>query len=307
MDERIPVLTIHGVNNRDEERFLTDAVQPLQVALDQRGGSWKLWPIYWGDLGAGDEYLDRTLGDVARASEGDVLFPPDDERNPPDRFLVCLASTAGVTDAEQVEAVRRAWPELVAIPYLSEEMCATAALAYADASARDNATRAAELEVRAVILGVHRAIAEFLRKIRLWAMPNIFRFAGDIAVYLSHAGKRLDPNPPPPGKLIQDRVTLKLKELRDHHGDDWGTAKRPIPAAAHSLGALVLFDFANRPDVDFAIDTMVSFGTQVSAIHLMEPRPRCPSSTEAKGSRSDATTSRTGSTCGIRSTGWRSS
>lgn len=119
-------------------------------------------------------------------------------------------------------------------------------------------------------------MAKLLPKLPLWVMRNVFRFAGDIAVYASHASQPVDPDPAAKGKLITDRVTLNLKELREARGAEWGTTERPIPVVAHSLGALILFDTANDPKIDFAIDTMVSFGTQVSAIHLLEPRDPPP-------------------------------
>lgn len=273
MPERIPALTIHGVNNRDPVRFQKEAVEPLQRALDKRGGNWDLWGVFWGDLGAGDEYLDRTLGDVSDA-ELAAIAPANAEALGPDAFLACLA-TKGVDRLDDAQAaVVRVWPTLTVLPYVGEELCQAAADAYAEALAASESRTAESPDAAAeiAIISIDRLMAKLLRKLRLWVMPNVFRFAGDIAVYASHASQPVSPNPVPPGQLITDRVTLKLKELRKIHGDEWGTAKRPIPVVAHSLGALILFDLANNPKVDFAIDTMVSFGTQVSAIHLLEPR-----------------------------------
>lgn len=50
-------------------------------------------------------------------------------------------------------------------------------------------------------------------------MRNVFRFAGDIAVYASHASQPVDPDPAAKGKLITDRVTLKLKDACGFRAD----------------------------------------------------------------------------------------
>lgn len=274
MPERIPTLTIHGVNNRDKDRFENEAVAPLQRALNKRGGNWDLWPVFWGDLGAGDKYLDRTLGDVSDAALADSITPADGEPSTPDAFLACLAAAPVDTYDGAQEAVESAWPTLTVLPYIDGELCQAAAEAYAEALAAppNQVSESPVAAAEVAIVSIDRLMAKLLRKLRLWVMPNLFRFAGDIAVYASHASQPVNPNPKPPGKLITDRVTLVLKEVRAKHGEDWGTAKRPIPVVAHSLGALILFDMANNPEVDFAIGTMVSFATQVSAIHLLEPR-----------------------------------
>jgi hypothetical protein len=59
-----PVFVIHGVANHDRDTFAA-TVDRLQRA-DPR---WRLVPVFWGDLGANDQWLDLTLPRAATARD----------------------------------------------------------------------------------------------------------------------------------------------------------------------------------------------------------------------------------------------
>jgi len=52
-----PVLVIHGIGVRDPGKYFK-SVDTLDDALGDR---YELIPVFWGDLGAGDEYLDQVI------------------------------------------------------------------------------------------------------------------------------------------------------------------------------------------------------------------------------------------------------
>ena|GEM_PF-5820592 len=289
-----PILAIHGVANRSRGEH-EERVTHLQDRLNRLGGPWKLWPIFWGDLGARDEHLTKTLGDLEERqaefdwyrmkkyefAEEEVRSSPrpegaDDERKA--RFIAEVEKELGrPADPEILEAIDRAWSEMRLLPYAEDEVLESAARAFVEAI---EASASAAPEIAAIegfnlgrliasLLGADRAAAQLVRDARAFIMTKATLGAADVGVYNAHS--RIDPGEEP---RIQDRILdcLRSKEFVTEHGTDWGTPSRPISVLAHSLGALVTFDLANRSTENFAVDRFVSFGTQVSTFHLVHKR-----------------------------------
>jgi len=61
-----PVLVIHGIGVRDPGKFFR-SVDSLDDALGDRH---ELIPVFWGDLGAGDEHLGKVIARYPDRSEG---------------------------------------------------------------------------------------------------------------------------------------------------------------------------------------------------------------------------------------------
>ncbi len=61
-----PVLVIHGIATRNPAKFLK-SVDALGGALDER---YELVPVFWGDLGASDEHLDKVIARYPDRSGG---------------------------------------------------------------------------------------------------------------------------------------------------------------------------------------------------------------------------------------------
>src|SRR3954447_27057868 len=74
-----PVFVLHGVGNRNRNGFVDEVAQLQRTA----GAGWDLRPIYWGDLGADDRWVDLTIPRLSAADaevrEGDasVAVAPD--------------------------------------------------------------------------------------------------------------------------------------------------------------------------------------------------------------------------------------
>ena len=68
---------------------------------------------------------------------------------------------------------------------------------------------------------------------------------------------------------IQERVR---EVLRKEAGDDWGTPARPVSMVAHSLGGIISFDAACGTDPALSVRHLVTFGSQVAALHILDPR-----------------------------------
>ncbi|MBP2326589.1 hypothetical protein JOF56_006974 [Kibdelosporangium banguiense] len=63
-----PIFVLHGTSNRDP-KIIRTRVSELAAATGER---WQLVPVYWGDLGAQDEWFDRILPDSTRRGREDV-------------------------------------------------------------------------------------------------------------------------------------------------------------------------------------------------------------------------------------------
>lgn len=103
--------------------------------------------------------------------------------------------------------------------------------------------------------GVGAALTETVRR---QALPERVSGIGDVLHYENARS------------TIQERLRVVLAGL----GDRYGTEERPISLVAHSLGATIAFDaaFATAPPI--WIRDLVTFGSQVSLLHILDPRRR---------------------------------
>ncbi len=61
-----PVLVVHGIAQRKRDKVEADVARMNEALGDQ----YELIPVYWGDLGADDEHLDRLMGRYEQRAEG---------------------------------------------------------------------------------------------------------------------------------------------------------------------------------------------------------------------------------------------
>jgi hypothetical protein len=76
--------------------------------------------------------------------------------------------------------------------------------------------------------------------------------------------------------LIQER----LRQAIEKYAPGYGTQKRPISLVAHSLGGVIAFDAAIKPeseDKKLWIRSFVTFGSQAAFFHIVDPRIPLPS------------------------------
>jgi hypothetical protein len=105
-----PVFVLHGVGNRDQQGFEADVLRLQRAA----GPGWDLRPVFWGDLGADDDFVDLT---IPRAAPDDGLREGGTSSEPDLSTLVEALLAGPVPDARglrdgaarslQLEAVNR--------------------------------------------------------------------------------------------------------------------------------------------------------------------------------------------------------
>jgi hypothetical protein len=128
-----PVFVIHGVGNRNPEAFAAQ-VERLQRAT---GNRWDMKPVFWGDLGAKDEWITLTI-----PSLGGEAFEVRDDTNP--------VPLVDVTDALAIGLLAADVAQPSAGVELRDDREAAAALFVAEAAVRrlQMADETASIEVR---------------------------------------------------------------------------------------------------------------------------------------------------------------
>jgi hypothetical protein len=81
-----PVLVIHGIGVRDPGKFF----KSVDALDDSLGDGYELIPVFWGDLGAGDEHLDRVIARYPDRSGGVTSMVAD-------RFAASVTNRLGKT------------------------------------------------------------------------------------------------------------------------------------------------------------------------------------------------------------------
>jgi hypothetical protein len=297
-----PVAVVHGVANRDEAKFV-ESVARLRTDV---GGDAEFIPVFWGDLGASSGGILGTLphaipqavradGDgwdqaevelgLALISEGggEAVRADRIER----RAIVADAFADEVegeavraTDVEDMrEEIHDRWPELPNLAGIADEDVLRAfgrAVAQAsdvspDLVVEDGGVHAEvrtlpdpRRVVRQVLHGIDAAVGAVLGAagdgvnsfLRQTLGPRLGEFLGDVFVYQRHR------------ELLHERVWERLQR----HDRTLGTEENPVDLVGHSLGGVIGFDLAAVAVPRLWVESLVTFGSQSSFFHVVDPR-----------------------------------
>jgi hypothetical protein len=304
--EIVPVL--HGVANPDKKDF-EDRVHVLNGLIGDR---WQLVPVFWDPVGSHPLHVEDALPKPgAREARGGTLRARSDDidggvsllggprtgarggtavRGDPERARrrkVIEAATGrgrgarsgraavrGPDEAEQIEAaIEEAWPDLRTVSQIDdpETLRLVGALvnsAVADRAGGGTATRGWLDEIgdiaKQVLTGADDLLGAILGRageqvhslIRLWIVPNAAKGIGDVFVYQGH----------------RDTVHKKVLDIIRKDDPTLGTAANPISIMGHSLGGIISFDLATRSVDPLHYKALVTFGSQSSILHILDPR-----------------------------------
>lgn len=298
-----PVLIVHGVANHTSGPFVEN-VAKLQTEL---GSAWKLIPVFWGDLGGQSVDITdclpiHTASGWSVRSEDEALPAPtvravvgDGKLSNDDRADI-IAGHATRTGDETVrseapdpaiaEAVRAALQETQILKHIDNpdilrqvgELIRAATDGGAPSGTDEFAVRGGEEDVRSLLdpiknaakLVIHSVddmlgkfvgdkLGEFNQSFRGAVVGPFALFFGDILVYQRNQ------------EVIQQRLWDKIQEV----APGYGTKDKPINVIAHSLGGVIVFDAAVRPNAQgntLWMKSFTTFGSQPALFHIIDPR-----------------------------------
>jgi hypothetical protein len=311
----IPMLVVHGVNNRDRFEF-EKTVSALQSRL---GNTWHLIPVYWGDLGGKTEGLFDTLFDISsstRSEETDydwatllsITYNQSSQqivRSEEARLDFILQGISETSDIARVRSldktselaplIREELPKTKVIQHieqpellieigkmlagsLSEEISLDSSLFATRTEVQDDlldfepqtrfSLEKEKGQVRVILQSLDRFVGKMLDNILGQLNQNLRRFVGiqfvnffgDIFAY---QGER-------------EKFHQRLHQAIDSHAPGWGQENRPISILAHSLGGVLSFDSALIGESPLWIDNFITFGSQSSFFHVVDPRKNLP-------------------------------
>lgn len=296
-----PVFVIHGVGNRDPRAFAA-TVARLQTATHDT----VLMPVYWGDLGANDAFVDLALP-VRPVGLRDGNDPSQDDTG---TLLAALLGDGGQTDSSDLpgiveNAVRGTWesPEAIVLRggsggldldivlgALTEEWPATRWLSRStDAGLLGEVGTAI---VRAVAdsdeadtswTGLRGAAPDRLRSLIRQRLSDFDRIAG--AAMQAVAGRvnygfrsRVSPGATRfLGDVLvyqrhQHQIHARVRETIARVDPALGRSPdRPVRIVAHSLGGVIAIDMATSHDPLWT-SALLTFGSQAAYFHLCDPR-----------------------------------
>jgi hypothetical protein len=300
MDE--PVFVIHGVGNRDQRGFAATV-----AALEAAAGL-ALHPIFWGDLGAEDAFIELALPPRGRSGLRDESGL--DDAGTSEILTALLTSNTPVVPGNLPPTVRQAvrdtlsegtGPGLRTTPHpsdterlvletLAAEWSATRWLSRTHDDAPLHETGAAIAEAVATEtaddsdgLRGPTADAEGMRTFIRRRLADLDRVAGAalqaIAGRVNHS-LRTRFGPAATRFLgdvlvyqrhrttIQARVREHIAEVDPRWGEDESRAVRIV---AHSLGGVIAVDMATA-DNPLWTSSLLTFGSQAAYFHLCDPR-----------------------------------
>jgi hypothetical protein len=287
-----PILVVHGVANRNQDEFETQVKN-----LNERVGTvFNFIPVYWGDLGAAVGGIADTLPTIPGIVPNlfdDLLCGPSGPVTvkattiDPKTIVIAaargaLASTSGglrsLTQPQSTDvalAIRQAWDSTKFLKTIKDEATlrrigaavGNAAVTYSYGQ------RASSYLVSGVAINLNgfagsvigaiddalgsalgNVAGAFVQYLREQFDPGIGLFLGDLLVYQRHRD------------TIQGRIKAALPP-------GLGTDNsHPISAIGHSLGGVALFDYAVSDSNPLWIKSLVTFGSQSSFFHVIDPR-----------------------------------
>lgn len=301
MDE--PVFVIHGVGNRDPRAF-TATVAALQAAAGTT-----LVPVYWGDLGADDRFIDLALpsrpaglrdtpestdplsepvltallGEAGQPVPGDLPAPLRDSvrRNLDDGQDTGLRG--GGPDSPDTEHVLAAlaeewpttrWLSLTQDPSLLIETGTAVAHAVTDTQAPDDSW--------AGLRGT-APVDDTLRSVIRRRLADLDRVAGAamqaVAGRVNHSLRnRIGPGTT---RFLGDvlvyqrhrrQIHARVREQIAAVDPELGRCPdRPVRVVAHSLGGVIAVDMATAQEPLWT-SSLLTFGSQPAYFHLCDPR-----------------------------------
>ncbi|MFE4875128.1 hypothetical protein [Streptomyces sp. NPDC056682] len=296
-----PVFVIHGVGNRDPQAF-TDTVAALQAAAGTA-----LVPVYWGDLGADDRFVDLAL--PSRSSG--LRDAPEAANAPSEMLLAALLAESeqpapGDLPASLQDAVRHNldasqnsglrdghaspdWDQVRAT--LAEEWPTTRWLSLADDSALLSETGKA---IAHAVTDMHEtddswaglrgpAPVDALRSLIRRRLADLDRVAGAamqaVAGRMNHnVRSRLGPGATRfLGDVLvyqrhREQIHARVREQIATVDPELG--RRPdhrVRLVAHSLGGVIAIDMATAQQPLWT-SSLLTFGSQPSYFHLCDPR-----------------------------------
>jgi hypothetical protein len=294
------VLVVHGVGNRDEAAF-NAAVSDLNKRL---GEQWKLFPVFWGDLGAAtaglkdiiphppllgvrsakmalpaeDELLLRTLFGASTAA-----MVRNDEAKVDDVVRGAKQSPAGAENlvrsggSDEIEqGIRDAWSNVQWLKLIEDKAVlseigssiATAATEIAgQPGAGGAATRVLGIDLKKVSEAITRAIDRSVGRVlgAVGGKVNQFLRTEVISGTTEFLGDVF---------VYQRHRAAIQQRLFDALAKNGlkATQDHPITVMAHSLGGIVSLDAALRPTDPLWIKTFITFGSQPAFFQVMDTR-----------------------------------
>ena len=282
-----PVVVIHGVANRSKTDFAR-VVDDLARRID-RDIVWL--PVYWGDLGAQNKYIDRVLPPIldlgleaVPAPELQEVVPGVSAGHAKGNVELVIASaqlelsgaaegSAPIFPSGFPEAVRAAWEQTVFLRQVTDpRMLADIGRMVAGVIPPPTATEGPWVpDVLRAVRGLFSPLDDLLaavggrtagainQAIRRSVLPEVAKFLGDVFVYQ------------------RDRVAIQSRiwDLLDAQTRWPALGRSPetaVTVVAHSLGGVVAFDAAATGSQGLYIKSFVTFGSQSPFFHLIDPR-----------------------------------
>ncbi|MGW0557301.1 hypothetical protein ACWDZ6_24510 [Streptomyces sp. NPDC002926] len=296
-----PVFVIHGVGNRDPHAFAA-TVSALETTAGLR-----LHPIYWGDLGADDAFVELSLPQLRRSGLRDE-DPSDPEavdlltalmNGMPASWTgglpqpVSAAVKAGLgTDSASGLRTGPGDPDVerLVLEVLAEDWPSTRWLSRTDDAIllRETGTAIADAvqgEAETGAAGLRSTVADEdgLRALIRRRLAQLDRIAGAAMQTVAgrvNSGLRTRFGPATTRFLgdvlvyqrhratIQARVREHIAAVHPQLGQD---ADRPVRIVAHSLGGVIAVDMATA-DTPLWTSSLLTFGSQAAYFHLCDPR-----------------------------------
>jgi hypothetical protein len=297
------VLVIHGVANTDEPDF-DRRVQGLQ---DFVGDGWKLVPVFWNPLGAQIEGIadtyprpwDEGVRGVEptaspQASTAGLLMLNDGAAPPTTRgggvddarkaiVIAAALDVAADSTGDVGVAVRGAASGPVVSAVIEDEWASLLWLKYVDdpqllkqvgrlvgqaGGTTAGITRGPIDDitgvVKAALHGADDLVGTIIGRVggvlhyalRSVLTPRFGKGMGDVFVYQRH----------------RDEIQAYVRDKLDDLGNDLGTERSRVSIIGHSLGGIIAFDMATRSDNPLYLDALITFGSQSSILHVLDPR-----------------------------------
>ncbi|MER7042713.1 hypothetical protein [Streptomyces microflavus] len=298
-----PIFVIHGVGNRDPKAFATTV-----AALQAASGS-NLVPVYWGDLGADDQFVDLALpahpiglrdtspypespthgelaallGPDAITSDGAVGLPEPVEEGVREALSsdsTPLRMSSPDVDIESVLAVltdewpTTRWLSLTDDPTLLREVGAALGQVVAESEGHD--------ESWAGLRGPSNDPGT-LRSVIRRHLAGLDRVAGAaVQAVVARVNHSLRSRFGPATTRFLGDVLVYQRHREQIQGRVWDhiasinpelgrSPDRPVRVVAHSLGGVIAVDMATGHDPMWTA-SLLTFGSQAAYFHLCDPR-----------------------------------